>query len=260
MVGADGSLWSMLQMYSGNGSLMLLFVASLIYLWITEKQKGFKAVLVYVSVAMLGLFFFPLLSHVVIKVMEEEEIYYRFLWALPMGIVIAYATVKFLSKLKKKWLQVVLLLLLVVYIMVGGHLVYKSPQFTRAENFYQVPDVVINICDTIEVPGREVKAVFPHELVQYVRQYSPYIVLPFGYDSIVARWGINDDIEEEMRKEVSDAGRLATLAIESGCHYIVMNQGHLIDGELSDYDYTLILQIDGYDIYKYDYADLRNTY
>ena len=39
MVGADGSALLMLKMYSGNCSLTLLFVASLIYLWITEKNK-----------------------------------------------------------------------------------------------------------------------------------------------------------------------------------------------------------------------------
>ena len=112
MVGAEGSVLMMLKLYGGNMSLMLLFVASLIYLWITDKNKGRKAVLVYTSVSVLGLFFFPLFSYFVINIMGEEEIYYRLLWALPMGIVIAYAAVKFLSAIKKKWLQAILLLFL----------------------------------------------------------------------------------------------------------------------------------------------------
>ena len=184
-----------------------------------------------------------------INVMEEEEIYYRLLWMLPMSIVIAYAAVKFLGNIKKKWLQGVLLFLLAVYIIVGGHLIYESPQFSKAQNVYQLPDAVIHICDAIEVPGREVMAVFPHELVQYVRQYSPYVMMPYGYDALVERWGMPDELEIEMRKEISDAERLAELARERNCHYIILNQGHVVEGTLTDYDFSLVFEMDGYDVY-----------
>ncbi len=259
MVGANGSTLMMLKLYSGNCSLTLLFVASLIYLWITEKNKGRKIALVYLPVATLVLFFFPLTSSVVCDVLGEEEIYYRLLWALPMGPVIAYAAVKFLAGIRRKWLQAALLCLLAVYIIIGGHLVYKSPQFSKAENVYQVPDAVVHICDAIEVPGREVVAVFPNELIQYVRPYSPYVVMPYGYDVLVERWLLDDELEEEMSKDVSDAGKLAAMARERYCHYIVLNQNHLVDGDLEDYDYVLIYQIDGYDIYIDKYADLSLT-
>lgn len=256
MLGADGSVLAMLKMYSGNCSLTLLFVASLIYLWIVEKNKGRKAILVYVSVSVLALFLFPLLSYLVVNILNEEEIYYRILWALPMGIVIAYAAVKFLTAIKKKWIQAILLLLLAAYIMVGGHLVYKSPQLSRADNFYQVPEAVINICDAIEIPGREIKAVFPPELVQYVRQYSPYVIMPYGYDSMVERWSLMDEMEVEMAREVSDANKLTRLGRENGCHYIIINQNHVLEGTMEEGEYSLYLQIDGYDIYVDNYADL----
>ena len=58
MVGAEGSALAMLKLYSGNGSLTLLFVASLVYLWITEKNKGRKAILVYGSLVILAVFCF----------------------------------------------------------------------------------------------------------------------------------------------------------------------------------------------------------
>lgn len=256
MVGADGSALMMLKMYGGNCSLNLLFVASLIYLWIVEKNKGRKAILVYVSVAILALFLFPVLSYFVVSVLNEEEIYYRILWALPMGIVISYAAVKFLSALKKKWLQAGLLLLLAAYIMIGGHLVYKSPQFSKAENMYQVPDAVVNICDYIVIPGREIKAAFPPELIQYVRQYSPFVVMPYGYDSLVERWRLGNELEEEMSKEISDADCVTKLAREYGCHYVIINQNHVMNGDMADGNFSLVFQTSGYDIYVDDYADL----
>ena len=60
---------------------------------------------------------------------------------------------------------------------------------------------------------------------------------------------MSDELEEEMRKEVSDAERLSTLARERGCHYIIINQGHAVDGELAEYDYVLMMQAEGYDVY-----------
>ena len=256
MVGANGSVLMMIKLYSGNCSLLLLFIASLIYLWIAEKKKGRKAVLVYVPIAVLIMFFCPFLVDFFVSKMQEEEIYYRILWALPMGVVIAYAAVKFLSGIKKKWIQAGLLFLLVAYIMVGGHLIYRSPQFSKTQNAYQVPDAVVNICDQINVPGREVMAVFPNELIQYVRQYSPTVVMPYGYDVLVQRWNIVDELEEEMSKEISNAETLAEMARQRSCHYIILNQNHLMDGSLLDYEYTLILQTDGYDVYLDNYADL----
>lgn len=259
MVGAEGSAFMMLKLYSGNCSLLLLFAVSLIYLWIAEKKKGRKLFLVYYSVGILAVFLMPFLSKFVADVLGEGETYYRLLWALPMGVVIAYAAVKFLGSLKKKWLQVVLFLLLAAYIAVGGHLVYKSPQFSKVENVYQVPEAVIDICEIIEVPGREVMAVMPNELIQYVRQYSPYVVMPYGYDVLVERWMIEDALEEEMSKDISNTWLLATMARDRGCHFIVINQYHLLEGDLADYDYELIAETDGYDIYKDKHADLSLT-
>ena len=215
--------------------------------------------MVYLSVAVLGIFLFPAFSYLVIDLLGEEETYYRMLWILPMGVVIAYAAVKFLASVKKQWIQAVLLCLLAVYIMIGGHLIYKSPQFSKAENIYQVPDAVVHICDTIQVEGREVCAVMPNELIQYVRQYSPYVVMPYGYDVLVERWWIDDELEEEMSREISNAERLATMARERKCHYIVLNQNHSVEGDLGDYDYILIAGMDGYDIYLDKHAYLGLT-
>ena len=256
MVGAGDSALMMLKIYSGNGSLTLLFVASLVYLWITEKNKGRKTVLVYTSVAILAIFLMPFLAELVVNTLGEGETYYRMLWALPMGVVIAYAAVKFLCAIKKTWLQAALLCLLAAYIMIGGHLVYKSPQFSKAENVYQVPDAVVNICDAIRVEGREVMAVFPNELIQYVRQYSSFVVMPYGYDILVDRWWLDDELEEEMSKDVSNAETLATMCRERDCPFIVLNQNHLLEGDLENYDYILILQTDGYDVYKDEHAYL----
>lgn len=248
MVGEGISAWQMLQLYIGNGSLMLLFLVSLVYLWAREKQKSIKTMLVYFSIGLLCLFFFsPLLLWV--QKLGEGEIYYRLLWLLPIGIVIPYAVTKFVSECKKAWMKYPIVVLVCLYVAIGGNCVYNAPQLTRAENAYQIPQEVVDICDAIVVPGREVKAVFPHELIQYVRQYSAFVVLTYGYDSIVERWGLNHPLEEEMRKEVSDAAILANLARESHTHYIILHNQHLVDGSLEEQEFRLFYQTEHYDVY-----------
>ncbi|MBR4965082.1 MAG: hypothetical protein IKY53_01165, partial [Lachnospiraceae bacterium] len=65
MVGEGISALQMLQLYIGNGSLMLLFAVALVYLWAKEKNKSFRVFMIYFSVALLALFFFtPLLLFV----------------------------------------------------------------------------------------------------------------------------------------------------------------------------------------------------
>ena len=98
-------------------------------------------------------------------------------------------------------------------------------------------------------------AVFPNELIQYVRQYSPTVIMPYGYDILVQRWNLVDELEEEMSKDISNAEILANMARQRRCHYIILNQNHLMDGSLLDYEYTLYLQTDGYDVYVDNYAD-----
>lgn len=256
MVGEQLSTLQILQLYIGNGALMLLFVVALIYLWSVEKKKGIKFLFVYFSIGLLVIFLFPPLLLFVQNVLGEGETYYRLLWVLPIGIVIPYATVKFFLSCRQKWIGYAVVGLVCIYVAVGGNLVYNAPQLTRAQNWYQLPQEVIDICDEIVVPGREVKAAFPHELVQYVRQYSPYVVMPYGYDALVERWGRTDSFEQEMRKEVSDAKMLAEFARERNTHYIIINRNHHMQGTLKENGFELFTQTANYNVYLDENADL----
>lgn len=255
MIGANGSVLSMFLIYSGNCLLMLAFIGSLIFLFIREKEKGIKSVLVYTSVAILCLFFFPPFAKLWMYKLGEEPTYYRFLWMLPEAVVCGYALVKFLELVKWKWLKIVITVVVTVCVMIGGNLVYNSPVLTKADNLYQLPKPVVEICDEIVIPGREVKAVFPNEILQYVRQYTALVVLPYGYETLVDRWGFQNDIFDEMVKEESDAETLATLCANDGCHYIILNKNHLVKGELTDYDWEFVMESGDYLLYKNIHAN-----
>lgn len=94
-----------------------------------------------------------------------------------MTVIIAYAGVLFYGK-KKGRARILTAAVLAILIMVSGNYVYDDVFFREAENQYHVPETVVDICDAIRVEGREVLALFPADMVQYVRQYDPTICMP----------------------------------------------------------------------------------
>ena len=170
------------QKYSGSGMLVCWFLVAWFYLLICEKEKQRRVLFVYMPTVLLFFFFNPIFYRVFGN-LTEEAIYFRFLWILPITAVIAYSTVKIYSKLKGIK-QIVFAILSLLIIMISGKLVYTNYLFEPAENVYHVPWEVVEICDTIEVEGREVMAAFPMEFVFYVRQYSATVCMPYGRESI----------------------------------------------------------------------------
>ena len=67
------------QEYMGTGLIVLWFLVSLLYLWLTEKRKYIRVMFLYVPLVLLLVFFNPLVAKIVSQ-MADGEIYYRILW------------------------------------------------------------------------------------------------------------------------------------------------------------------------------------
>lgn len=234
--------------YMGTGLIMILYLISLIYLWVKEKRKYVKILFVCVPVILLCLFFNPLFARALYK-LAEGEIYYRILWLLPVTVTVAFAAVTLYGRLPDKH-RALFALAAAAGIAFSGSYIYRNPYFQKAENLYHVPDSVVHICDAIVVPGREVQAVFPLELVQYVRQYEPTICMPYGREMTVDRWNYWGELPGEMEKETIDLSRLAPLAKEEGCHYIILTEEKTIIGNPVEYNWEEFGRTDGYVIYR----------
>ena len=77
--------------YCGSGVLPLLFIASAIYILVTEKIVWKKMILGVVPLFIIVMFFMPFTRAVFEKVGMEDGTYYRVLWLVPMGVDVAYA-------------------------------------------------------------------------------------------------------------------------------------------------------------------------
>ena len=236
------------QNYMGTGLIIGWFLLMILYLLFTEKRKERRILFVYVPILTLAVFFFPPFAKLMYA-MAGTDTYFRMLWLLPVTMVLAYGIVQIYGHLKGK-LRLLFAVAATVLIMISGNFIYTNPLFSKAENGYHVPQAVVEICDRNQVEGREVMAVFPLELIPYVRQYSPVICMPYGREVLTQIWGQWSELRGEMESSIIDGKNLARLAKEKMCHYIILPAKKEVIGDLTDYDYIHLDEICGYDIYQ----------
>ena len=233
------------QKYMGTGLIMLWFLAAVVYLFLCEKRKERRILFVYMPIALLLIYFNPLFAGMFCRLVGSE-IYFRICWLLPVIVVLAYTAVSILDKLQGKR-QLLFVLVTAFLIAVSGKPVYENPLYTKAENIYHVPDSVVHICDAIVVPGREVMAVFPREMLLYVRQYSPFVCMPYGREVIQ---GTPNGFFDLMEEDILDPEALEPYVDGVGCHYIIFSEEKEILGNPEDYGWELFEKTDGYLIYR----------
>lgn len=238
------------RLYSGNLTFMILFAASLVYLWIFEKDKIKKAVLVFSTTIFVLLFFVPFFADLFMVKLGEADTYYRFIWLFPSTVISSYAIFHFISRFKSRFCRAGLLAVVIVCILYGGVFMYENPVLFKAENPYEIPQCVIDICDDIVIEGREVEAVFPDEILQYVRQYTSYVVMPYGFEKLQFGNGLNERIHDIMVLEDIDVQTLCALCEEEHVHYIVLNKNRRLSADPADYNYEFVGQYGDYLLYK----------
>ena len=229
----------------GTGLILILFLLALVYLFIFENRKPRRILFIYLPIMVLLLFFNPLFVNLYVS-LDGEETYFRICWLLPYLVVLPYTVVLIAEKQAGKRAVCTALAAAALFVA-AGKLVYSNPLYSRAENIYHVPDSVVHICDAIEIPGREVSAVFPAELLLYVRQYSPLVCMPYGRDVFM---GAYDEMYEIMESDEIDLERLLELAIQRVCHFIVFREDAEFVGEITGLELELFLETDGYVVYR----------
>ena len=241
------------QEYSGNSLYVMFFLLCLVYLFFTEKENGRKAILIYGSAILLFTFFFPVFSYLMIRKVFDEEVYYRFLWMLPMNVVVAYSTVRLIKGMRSIIHRCLVAFFFVVVLIMGGDYVYDNPMFKSAENSYHIPQNVIDVCDVINPEEGEdwVMAVFPAEMLSYVRQYSTRIHMPYGRAVLIDRWSLGHMIYDTMEEDILDVEKLSNQAQECKCDYIILPKSKETTGNLEEYQYQFIQEKEGYLVYEH---------
>lgn len=248
------------QKYMGSGLMLIWFALALIYLFFQEKRKPLRILFLYTPIIIFLLFFNPLFYRL-FQATVGTEIYFRICWLMPITIVIAYTIVHIcdsilntkkqsissaspvFTSVKKIFFTVTAILIL----FISGTPVYTNPLYTPAENAYHVPQFVVDICDAIEIEGREVMAAFPDEFLLYVRQYSPTVCMPYGREAYT---GSYNRLNHLVMSDEINVDLLSSLSKAALCHYVILAEGKTFLGDMNDYGYELFDTLHGYEIYK----------
>lgn len=232
--------------YNGTGYYCIMFIAALIYLWFTEEDRHIKVLLVVVPALIQAAFFVPYVYY--IYEMLDEGTYYRILWLLPMTMVIAYAGCRIIGNHTRAGVAVVALILII-----SGTCVYTSYNVSFAENEYNLPDEVIELCEIVRpAEGEErVWVAFPPILVHYVRQYTTTIQLPFGRDSMVDSWKkLDNPLYNLYVSPNMPADKLSMYATDYTCQYLILEKDAEVIGDLKDYGVEYMTSTENYDVYR----------
>ncbi len=250
-----GTVLTTFYHYIGNGAAFILYAAAALYLFAAEKDRARRVVFLYFPLAIFILYFIPVFADLVNLILDDET-YYRMLWLIPESLTIGYAAVHLIAGCRKRAVKVIAFALALILVIVTGDYVYDNPYFSKAENRFHVPATVAAVCEEIIVEGREVKAVFPEEMLPYVRQYTANIVMAYGRDVVVESWEIENELYDAMSADTLDSAQIATLSQQQGCHYIIINTTKPMNGSLTDFGYDHVASVDVYEIYLLHGADL----
>jgi len=231
-----------------NHVLAVIYLFALLYLWLTEKHRGRRAIFVYAPTLLLFLFFCPLFRKMFVRVLEDSETYYRLLWLLQMSLVSAYGLIKLMGRHRRIGLAVVCLA-----IVACGDYVYDSEHISRAENAYHLPQEAVDIVDLIEPEEGRITVLLPADLIYYVRQYSTDIELPYGREMLIARWDYYNALYEAMEMaEVIDTPSFVELTRygQFPCAYVVLKKDREVSEPLTDYGFSVYGQVGEFVIYE----------
>lgn len=225
-----------------------------IVLFLAWKRRDIFSVrmrryLVLPSVVLLVLLLNPVVAHFLVTKYEETRSL-RFFWLIPVTLLMAAASVLLVDLFPKRGLRVLAAVILPLGVLATVNQFHnlRNTWQDKITNWYKIPDVVIELCDTIvqdDAVG-EKRAFFPTPLNLWVRQYRPEIEMPYAwakvnYDSEAAK-----KIYEIVEKAdgAINLDELAQWAAKGGYNYLVLAEDGNYTGDVTDFGFEEIWRID----------------
>ena len=243
-----------LQNYYGTLFWFLLYAVSAGYLFVCEKNKTKRILVLYVPLAILIAFLLPPVRMVYVAVFDEGNTYYRLLWLVPFCITCAYAAACAFAKHTR-----IGLVLCCALIALAGKPVYKSIHMRPAENAYHLPQVVVELCDLIledagvETDTDRVRCAFPADLVHYVRQYDTRIHLVFGREMVEPVWDHWNFVYSAMEEhDVIDMQLVTNLRESDGFRYLVLHSGRKTSADPETFGFAKVGERGDFVVYRFD--------
>ena len=241
-------------LYNGDSFLIPLFLIALLFLWVTEKDRKVRVVLLYLVAALGVVFLCPVYAWIGMKI--DKEIYYRVLWTMPIGVLVCYSVVRLMTRFRLFVSKALIFVMAVLIFMINGDLVYTKTIHFRAANAYHIWQEVIDVADAIKLDNYKPVAVLPAILLPYLRQYTADIYTPYGRNMMESAWNFQNALYDAMEgnENAYDVPEVARCARNEHCAFVVLSSGKQMKGSMEEQGYFLFRFVQGYFIYMdYNY-------
>ncbi len=233
--------------FVGNGMYIALFLIAVLYIFLREKDKKKKIVLVYFPILVFIVVTNPIFTMITSGVFTSE-VYARLFWMIPLGVVIAYAAVLAINEGKDKFEKIVICVSFLVIIALSGKFYFDTKgTFIELGNFYRIPDESVLVAQLIGIDEEEnKKALVPAELIPYIRQIDGTIELLYGRKPDTAYW--DNPLATEL--DNGNVEYIVKVLKNSNCQYVVYKRATVMREPIQNYGFEKINETQNYVIYK----------
>ena len=222
-----------------------LFIVSLIGGWIGRKKNSLFFVSIWgVSIGILIAIYNPVVILVLDKIVEMPERYVRVFWLLPIPLVLAYSAVKLSdisSRLKyRNFLKIIIIVLFIVF----GKLVINRTEFKMPDNWYKIPQEVVDICDLLPENVEKYRIAADTSLSAYMKQYNGNLRTLYGRRNV--SYSTVYDLMQQTPLNIALITRYSRI---DGCECIIINKQKAWTQPMEDCGYELFAETIKYAIY-----------
>lgn len=243
------------QRFVGSGMYVGLFLISVLYIVsymksTDKKEKKIKLIFGIYSIIVLILNLNPFFVRFLTKALSESETYWRVYWLLPIGINIAFLFTEMIFKKEKIKDKIVLFILIILTIILSGEYIYSSEaveKFAKVNNYYKVPDNVLDIIVHVSDDDSEYKKIAgPEVFMVYTRQIDGNILI-VEERSTVGKYSTINVISEGNLESICET------CTSKECNYLVLPKNIVLTEEyLLKYDIKKLYENDEYILYKFN--------
>lgn len=224
---------------------MPLILCAILTIFLVEEEQRRKEILLIPSVCIL--LFLSLKFGYGAK---------NYLFFLPIGILVTYAVTLLLQRYKKVSLQYLVFAVIgfIVLFAMSGAALSEYSLIKKADNFYQIPNDVIQTITIITENNESAKVIAPKQLAPYIRQVNSNLETLYDYPEdgdVENLMGYSKLVYQEMDKSNPDVAYITEIAREEMCDFIVFSKAdHDASVNPEKYDFALVGTAGDYKIYK----------
>ena len=211
-----------------------IFLLSIIYIFITEKNKKVKDFFVFYSIFILAVIWNPICIYVLNKFINIGSMY-RIYYMLPTCISIAYAITKLIENCKTTKIKLIAFASTSIFIVFFGNCIFNKLTTEKFSNLYKLPDETVAVAYLIagDTETTEKKAIVPYGMSSQIRQICPEVKVYYS-----------------KRLNSGDVEYITNLCKKSNTNYIVFDKNIPLQDNPEDFGFELYAETEKHLIYK----------